>query len=217
MPSLKKAVEDSLASKKKEFEDTRQLARRLQLDIKNKNAELAEAEAAVQKHTGELNTVKSNQAYRALLDEIEEAKKRSSAIEDEILKSLDAAEKENKAEAAGVLLLKNLEAEVAIEVVRIDDETRRLTAELDAKRSQREAASADVNPVFLTVYSRMLSAKGGSAMARLEGAGCGGCHMKLSVQNRNELERVYSADSQSVELVRCENCSRILYFEKGSR
>ncbi|PKN00925.1 MAG: hypothetical protein CVU77_07850 [Elusimicrobia bacterium HGW-Elusimicrobia-1] len=217
IPARKKSVEDALAASKREFDEKQNLARRLQLDLKNKNAELEAAEAAVQKHTAELNTVKSNQAYRALLDEIEEAKRRSSEIEDAILKILDSADRENKAALAASAVIKKMEADAASELSGIDEETRKIESESSGLRAQREAAAAEVDPRFLSIYTHMLSAKGGMAIAKLEGSGCGGCHMKLSVQNINELERVYSAGSQSVELVRCENCSRILYSEKYSK
>jgi hypothetical protein len=217
IPVRKKSVEDALASGKKDFDEKQNLARRLQLDIKNKNAELEAAEAAVQKHTAELNTVKSNQAYRALLDEIEEAKKRSSEIEDAILKILDSIDKQNQAVAAAAAETKRMESASAAELSGIDEEMRKIESESAELSARRAAAAADVDPRFLSVYTHMLSAKGGVALAKLEGSGCGGCHMKLSVQNINELERVYSADSQSIELVRCENCSRILYSEKHSK
>lgn len=217
IPARKKSVEDALAENKREFDEKQNLARRLQLDLKNKNAELEEAEAAVRKHTTELNTVKSNQAYRALIDEIEEAKRRSSEIEDAILKILDSIDKENKAALAASAVMKKMEAEAASELSKIDEETRKIESESSGLRVQREAAAVAVDPKFLSIYTHMLSAKGGMAISKLEGSGCGGCHMKLSVQNINELERVYSAGSQSVELVRCENCSRILYSEKYSK
>ena len=217
IPIRKKNIEDALAANKKDFDEKQTLARRLQLDLKNKNAELEAADTAARKHTTELNTVKSNQAYRALLDEIEEAKKRSSEIEDAILKILDAIDKETKASAAASAVIKRMESDAAAELSKIDEEMRKIESESAGLRAQRDAASAEVDPKFLAVYTHMLSAKGGVALAKLEGSGCGGCHMKLSVQNINELERVYSAGSQSVELVRCENCSRILYSEKHSK
>lgn len=46
-----------------------------QLNRKNSKMEIDAKDQAVRKHSGELNNVKSNDAYKALVSEIEAAKK----------------------------------------------------------------------------------------------------------------------------------------------
>jgi len=213
IPARKKEISAELESKKSEVEEARKDSQKLSLDIKNKNAELEAAEALIRKHTTELNTIKTNQAYRALLDEIEEVKKRSSAIEDEILRLMEEVEKEKVEQISREKKLREMESAAADEIKSLDEENARLNAEAEALKKEREKLAASVKPEFLVIYEQMLRSRNGLAVVPLEDGGCGGCHMKLSVQNVNELMRVYSDESQSRELVRCENCSRILYFK----
>jgi len=216
IPFNKKEILRKLEEKKNEFEEERKKSQKIILDIKSKNAELESVEALIKKHTTELNTIKTNQAYRALLDEIEEAKKQRSLIEDEILRLMEENDNEKQSQQQREKELKEFETNCEKEIKSLDDESQRLIGEIERVKKERESLAATIKPHFLSVYEQMLRSRNGQAIVPLEGAGCGGCHMKLSVQNINELVRIYSDGSQSMELVRCENCSRILYLKDKS-
>jgi uncharacterized protein len=85
------------------------------------------------------------------------------------------------------------EAEAAIDAERADIDARRagLVAGIDAAAVQE--------------YDTMRSRLGGVAVARLEHGSCGACHMKLSAVEHDRILHL-SPD----ELVRCEDCGRIL-------
>ena len=56
---------------------------------------------------------------------------------------------------------------------------------------------------YLSSYTRLLNAKQGVAIARVQGSSCGGCHMILTAQFINYLRR-----SPTIE--QCPSCKRIL-------
>lgn len=69
---------------------------------------------------------------------------------------------------------------------------------------ERERLAREVDVDLLVTYQRLMKSKDGLALATLEGGRCGGCHMKLIPST------VINTQSGS-EIVRCEDCGRILY------
>src|SRR5438477_12649784 len=71
------------------LEEAKKDMTQLQLTKKQKELDLDAQEAAIRKHSTELNAVKTNEAYRALMGEIEKAKQEKSALEDQILQLME--------------------------------------------------------------------------------------------------------------------------------
>ncbi|MGA1159389.1 MAG: zinc ribbon domain-containing protein, partial [Candidatus Nanopelagicaceae bacterium] len=81
--------------------------------------------------------------------------------------------------------------------------------QLDSAKQQslaaREALAPQINGELIGLYEKIRGASDGVGAAQLLGDNCGGCHLKL---NAAEIERVKSLPDD--ELVRCEECRRIL-------
>src|SRR5437016_3461750 len=107
---------------------------------KEKELELAQKEEAAKKHGAELNSVKTNEAFKALQNEIERAKAQGNAIETEILQlmeDLDGARKEEKAASAAVNVeAKKFEAEISAHEGRLSE----LKGKFDAAKAKRDEA-----------------------------------------------------------------------------
>ena len=88
-----------------------------------------------------------------------------------------------------------------------DSKTRqRNLTRLEAKlNSEREPAAADIPTELLALYDRLRQNKGGVGAAALRARQCGGC--RLSLDNA-ELAVIRKAPSD--EVIRCEECQRIL-------
>lgn len=80
---------------------------------------------------------------------------------------------------------------------------------LDSAKQQslaaREGLTPQINGELIGLYEKIRSTSDGVGAAQLLGDNCGGCHLKL---NAAEIERVKSLPDD--ELVRCEECRRIL-------
>lgn len=75
--------------------------------------------------------------------------------------------------------------------------------EVAAERAKlAEAAPAD----HLPLYDRLMRTKAGLAIAPLRDGKCGGCHMKLIASTVINVQ-------MEKEIVRCEDCGRILYMD----
>jgi predicted nucleic acid-binding Zn-ribbon protein len=81
--------------------------------------------------------------------------------------------------------------------------------QLDSAKQQslaaRQALTPQINGELIGLYEKIRSSSDGVGAAQLLGDNCGGCHLKL---NAAEIERVKSLPDD--ELVRCEECRRIL-------
>src|SRR5882724_1227838 len=89
-------VEGEIQAAKKALEDAKKEMTDLQLAKKQQELDLDAQETAVRKHSTELNSVKTNEAYRALLGEIDKAKEGKSALEDQILQVMEQIDQANK-------------------------------------------------------------------------------------------------------------------------
>jgi predicted nucleic acid-binding Zn-ribbon protein len=167
--------------------------------------QVEEKEKEISKHQGALNSLKSNDAYKAMLGEIENAKKDKSKIEDDILalmEQIDAAEKEYKATEQTI---KTQEGTIKAAIQALEKEKADLESQAAAKKSERDAFAATITPVSLTQYDALRSRRGGMAIVPVENGACGGCQMNLPHTKIQQLK-------QGRNVVYCENCTRILFI-----
>lgn len=171
---------------------------------KEKELELAQKEEAVKKHGAELNTVKTNEAFKALQTEIGFAKQAASDIETEILQvmeQIDAAKKEEKAASAELAVeQKKFEAEIAAHEKRLGE----AQAQFDGAKAARDQAAAPIPADAMRVYDHIRSRGKLDAIVPIDASMCSACRITLAPQVLVEATKLKS-------LVTCESCQRILY------
>lgn len=179
----------------------------LQVERKNKELDLKVKEEELKKHQSELFTVKTNEAYTALLKEIEENKKSKNDIEDTVLavmekeETLLAEEKTRKEEIA------REKEEVSRKQKELKDKLERLNQNLQEVESEEKQKIASVKPEIFQRYQKIREKKDGVAVVPAVGGFCGGCSIVLPPQVINDV-------LSGKELVACGNCLRILYLKE---
>ena len=109
------ALEAVFEAKKKSMSAAHDALQALQLKKKNSELEIAEADEGIRKHQRDLNAAKENNAFKALLSEIETCKNQKDELETRVLtllEEIDLAIKEDarlKAEVKQIEGAKNLE------------------------------------------------------------------------------------------------------------
>ncbi|MHB9156399.1 MAG: zinc ribbon domain-containing protein [Endomicrobiales bacterium] len=176
----------------------------MQLKRKDKEGELAAKEGEIRKHSTELNSVKSNEAYRALLVEIESAKQDKSNLENEILGLMEKIEAESAFLKEEEKKQKQQEGEIQAEVSRREAELGALITEIARLEAERSEFVRQVSDAVLHHYDSIRERRQGIAVAVIEGENCSGCHFELRPQLINEV-------CKGQELIVCDSCSRILY------
>lgn len=216
LETLRRQKEALVPQKEKVEEDRRRLASDLenskkslaqsQLDRKKLEGEVESQEQSVRKHTGELNAVKSNDAYKALLAEIEKAKSDKQALEDKILEVMELQEtlqkelKSREAEHASALAAVNARAKA------LDEEAARLDAALNGKSGERNGFFDGLPEDVRGPYESVRRGRSDfSVLAEVKGMICQGCRTTLPPDVVNQVLK-------GKALVSCDSCSRILFI-----
>ncbi len=172
--------------------------------------EILDLNEKLKKYQGQLQTVKTNREYGALLNEIDVVKRDVRTREDEILALEEAAtaasselERRNEAfpaeEAGYEEQMKEWRAEQALlaeEIARAEAKAKALRGELDHR--------------LLSTFDRLSRVRAGIAVAKVDMVGpqtaaCSVCHVRLRPQLLSDLRLAR-------ETVTCESCKRILYW-----
>ncbi len=179
-------------------------ARRLDLE-----GEVAGVEETIVKYKTQQMQVKKNEEYAALEKEIENQKARVSELEDMELQLMEAIEVEQEA------LKEALESGQA-EVATLEAHLERLEKNLQSSKEELgdavravEACEAELEAGVLQQYHYVKrQIKRPPVVVALKDGRCLGCHLKVSGD-------VESTARRGTELVRCDSCGRILYFERS--
>jgi hypothetical protein len=157
---------------------------------------------------GKLQSVKTNDEYRALLKEIEAAKEKAKRWEETIVQALEeeAAAKRTGATVAGELQQK--EAAAREETVRFEQDLTAARLEQRELIAKRAGLIARLAVPMRAKYERLWSSKGDTAIVGVRQGSCGGCHYNLPPQTVNEVRA-------GQRLMLCEGCGRILVWSQS--
>jgi predicted nucleic acid-binding Zn-ribbon protein len=168
-------------------------------------SDIQDQQLKISKYRDQSLNVKTNQEYKALMEEIKFAEQKIAASEDKILEimvtadsrkeSLKAAEAELKADTAE----NDREKEEARHRTTVDEEA---LAELTARRN---ALRTGVSENALRHYDRLLTTRGTSLSPVYENQLCSACSVMLRPQ-------VFQEVMTNEQFMTCDYCKRILYY-----
>ncbi|HAF96007.1 MAG: hypothetical protein A2X34_01145 [Elusimicrobia bacterium GWC2_51_8] len=213
VPAEIKALTDAFEERKKTMDTAKQELIRLKLEKKENELKTAEKDEAVAKHQRELNMVKENNAFKALLGEIENDKKQKDEIETvilELLEKIDLAAVRDKALQDEV---KKLEEAKNMSVSKLEAGAAAAREQMEAAKIERAGFAAKIGAEVMAQYEFIRSQKKGLAIAKVhedpsgKKISCGGCNIALTPQKAVDVKR---RDVLGV----CDNCGRMLYLEK---
>jgi len=174
---------------------------------RNLETQAQDIKGQISKYKRQLNEVKTNKEYSFLLKEIEEAQKKMDQLEEEIISDMllaDDIEKEIK-EATR-------KAEITNEKYSKEKETlQQRSKEEEGKKTKllknKERLLPKIPPIQVSLYLKIYNNKNGIALSPVRDEFCSMCHMRIRPQMLNELK-------SENELILCENCGRILYWQE---
>src|ERR1700730_11034969 len=127
------------------------------------------------KYRGQSAEVKTNEAYKALQHEIQNAEDEVAKAEDRLLDRMVAGEEYDRQLKAAELAVKDVEAQAKEERRTIQAEYNAAQKELTAAEAARAQAVAAVPEDLVDHYQRIAKRHGGIALAEIRGEGCGQC------------------------------------------
>lgn len=210
VPAEIAALREAFEAKKNSMNTARETLVQLRVDRKAKELAVTEKEEEIKKHHRDLNSIKNNDAYKALQAEIERARKEQDGLETEILgllEAIDAAAEEDKKLQAET---QKLQAENELRIKALEDAGKATEAALESARKGRDAFAAGIGAEILEKYEFIRARRKGLGVARVledkDGKlSCGGCNMGLTAQKAIDV-RTHDA------LVFCDSCQRIIYL-----
>ena len=131
--------------------------------------------------------------------------KRKAELEDgelEIMMRFDSVKKRLDELASDEVGLKQLELELN---VRLENSKSEINSELESAKAARAALVPQIETTLYDLYEKVRSSANGIGAALLIGNKCDGCHLEI---NAIERERIKGLDAE--EVLRCEECRRIL-------
>ncbi len=167
--------------------------------------EIEQKQAQIEKYQQQLNIVKKNDEYQALIHEIDLLKKQIGLHEERIINimvesddakvRLDADKKRIDEE------LKDIDQQCGV----IDAELKEAVVHREELESQRGPIEEQVDAKLIGMYRRIRSSNTtGRAVVPLNGEVCGGCHMHERPQIVNEV-------MAGTNVHACQHCGRLLY------
>lgn len=139
------------------------------------------------KYERQLNEVKTNVAYSALLSEIQGAKREIGQTEDEILGFMAEIEDHEKRIAELDAALVQKRADAADELASLAAEESELARAVEAQTSRRDILAAEVDRSLYRLYDRLRRHQRFPALVPLRGSACGACHSALPPQVIREI------------------------------
>jgi hypothetical protein len=191
-------TQKSTAGKQEEFDKVSREQSRLEGEIAMLEEKISHESHRL--YSGDISNPKELAAIQAELDGL---RRRKNHIEDTLLDVLEQREKAEAVLSAVKTKLSELEANIAGAATARDA----AAVEIQNELTHNEAARTEILPRLpeeaLELYEDLRPKKNGVAVASLEGSVCRGCGVSLSPLALDQIKR-------SDDLVRCENCRRIL-------
>jgi len=187
-----------VADAKDKMAQNQKKRRDLENDVKDMKGQIG-------KYKRQLNEVKTNKEYTALLHEIEETQRKVDAIEEAIIAEMLAAD-DVEEEIKAALHKQSAEEDVLKrEKIVLDEKLKETEVRFAALTKEREALLPRIPRDQLRLYETISQKRGGAALSPVTGDFCAMCHMRVRPQMLNEIR-------DRTKVILCEACGRILYW-----
>jgi predicted nucleic acid-binding Zn-ribbon protein len=191
--------EAKFLSAQQEFEQLRK-------DRREKEREIEEEREKVERAKAKLMSIKTNKEYYAMLKEIEATKRANAAREDELLAILGRYEEAEKRLAEFKAEVDEVSGKYRERMVDVEAKMSGFDRDIALLAAQKVEVARHIDAGLARRFEMIFDRRDGIAIVPARNQSCTGCHMNLSPQLFNLLQR-------DDRIHTCPNCNRILYFE----
>ena len=205
LPKHVAEIEAKLAGSKAKVEGAVAAGKADEAARRKHESDIQDQQQKISKYRDQSLNVKTNQEYKALMEEIKFAEQKVAASEDKILEIMVAADSRKEA-------LKTAEARLKADTAeneREKEEARKRTAADEAALSElatrRNGLRTGVSEDVLRHYDHVLKVRGTALAAVSDNEQCGACSVMLRPQ-------VFQEVMTNEHFMTCDYCRRILYY-----
>jgi predicted nucleic acid-binding Zn-ribbon protein len=178
-----------------------------QKDRKKFELDVEQWKESARKYRDQSFQVKTNEAFKALQHEIQNAESEMARAEDRLLERMMAGEEFERRVPAAVRALAEAEAATAAERRAIEAEKSAVEKELAAAQARYDEAARGVPGDLLEDYQKIAVRRHGIGLAEVRHESCGQCGVRILPHVVQDLGRAGSED-----IFHCETCTRILWL-----
>ncbi len=199
-----KAMEKDLAAAKSRFESMSKTAKELKNSIKLDELSLSEMSARIKKLEERKKIIQTEKELKALEKEIDVIGFETGNLEEKALAMIDELDAKER-------VLSGLQSEIDEKTGKLEDEKAKTSADVAARESimkenndRFDALIDQLSALYKSKFLKMINARDGKAIARVEGEICGFCNFKIP--------SFLAIDaSKDDKVVNCTNCGKYIY------
>jgi predicted nucleic acid-binding Zn-ribbon protein len=205
-PLERKALEDKLTSAQTQLDGVRMKAKEIEVERKKLENEAQTVRDRIAKYQAQKFQTRKNDEFQALSHEIERGEKDIQSIEDRELDLMEQAEKQKNLIGDTEKQFAAVKSQFERQTADIDQKIKAITEQLAEVDADRAKMAEGIDEDLRDTYDRLIRMKNGEADVGLQHDVCSGCHMKVTPTTSSKCR-------SRKEIVHCENCGRILYWE----
>lgn len=204
LPQQAARIQQDIEKVQHELEQKKKRLTEVRAAYRTREGDVAENDAQIARLNQQLLAVKTNEEYRATLNEIDYLRKAKAKIEDEMIRLLE--EEETLKSSLGKYEKETLDfvEKKSREIESLNAATVELREREREVRKSFDDTYARLPEDVKRIYERIARARG-NAVALVRNNICTGCYTSLTPQLVNELKR-------KQKIVTCEVCGRILVY-----
>lgn len=206
VPRQRVQLEAQIAAATARLEALKQRGRQVEVDRKKLELDAGTRTESINRLKTQQYETRKNEEFRAIGNEIERYAREVQQIEDQELELMDQTDKlkiEIAAEDAKVSAARD---SVAKQMRDLEQKARALESRLGELSNERAEIASRADEDVLNRFERLFKSKGDAAIVALRHEVCTGCHMKITPQTAHRVK-------SGREIVSCEQCGRILFWE----
>lgn len=205
IPRLVQDIDKKNQAGSKHVADSKDKMSQNQKKRRDLETEVKDIKVQIGKYKRQLNEVKTNKEYTALLKELEESQRKVDTLEEAIIAEMLAADDVEEEIKSALHKQGQDEESLKKERLVLEEKLKETEARFAALAKDREALLPRIPREQMMLYEAILQKKGGTALSPVTGDFCAMCHMRVRPQMLNEIR-------DKLKVILCENCGRILYW-----
>ena len=199
LKSLFEEREAKYLATEQEFEGLRHQRR-------EKEREIEEEREKVERAKAKLMSIKTNKEYYAMLKEIEGTRRTNAAREEELLALLARYEETEKRLGEQKADLEEVSGRYRERMVDVEARMGSFDGDIGGLMARKSRVATGLEPGLIRRFEMIFERRDGLAIVPARNNSCTGCHMHISPQLFNLLQR-------EDRIHTCPNCNRILYYD----
>jgi len=199
------ADESVFKNAQKAFEATSQRQASLEKKKKDKENQIDDITAKIEKMKSRAAEIKTNKEYQANIKEVESFESQIRSVEDELLVIMEALDTASKEAAAEKLKFEKAKTEAEAIGRERSKEISASEQELQTLKAGRKDLVEKIDPELYKQYIGLLKTSRGLAVAEVIKEICQGCHMNIPPQ-------LYVRIKSGEDIFECPQCGRLLYY-----